>query len=84
MEPALLEQILALPEEERCLVADKIIGSFADEFEDDSESQAVINAELRVRMASIVDGTADLVDYEDVKRASDEAGRRFIEKQEKP
>lgn len=47
--------------------------------EDDPESREVINAELSLRMASIADGTADLVDYEDVKRASAEAGRRFIE-----
>ncbi|MBL4571676.1 MAG: addiction module protein [Gammaproteobacteria bacterium] len=83
MEPALLEQVLALPGEDRRLVADKIIGSFADEFEDDGESQAVVNAELRLRMASIKDGSAELVDYDDVKRASDEAADRFRDKQAK-
>ncbi len=79
MEPALLEQILALPEEDRRLVADRIIGSLADEFEDDG-SQAVVDEELGQRMASVSDGTAEFVQYDDVKRASDKAVQRYNKK----
>ncbi len=61
-------------------MADKIIGSLADGFDSDPESQAIVDAELRQRMDSLDDGTAELVEYADVQRDTQQAARSFEER----
>ena len=60
----LLEQLLLLPEAERLLVADQLLESVGDAADDDPEFEA----QLRHRLNSIADGTAELIDGERVIR----------------
>jgi putative addiction module component (TIGR02574 family) len=65
----LLEQLLALPEEDRAAIADQLNESLGD-LGDDLDPE--FEAELQRRLDSVADGTAELIDGEQVFREARE------------
>lgn len=68
----LLEQVLTLSEADRVMIADELWASLSDEAQEQA-AEAVLNdpefqAELERRLASVADGTAELIDGEQVFR----------------
>ena len=68
----LLEQVLTLSEADRLMIADKLWSSLSDEAHEEAADAALndpeFQAELGRRFASIADGTAELIDGEQVFR----------------
>jgi hypothetical protein len=58
----IIEEFYALPEEEQAEVLEAIVPAGPEDFDPE------YRAELERRIASIKDGTAELLDWEDVKR----------------
>jgi putative addiction module component (TIGR02574 family) len=67
----LLEQLLALPEDERLLVADRLWDSLGDEKKqeimDETTCDPEFQAELQRRLDSVADGTAELIPWEQAR-----------------
>jgi hypothetical protein len=68
----LLEQVLALPEADRLMVADGLWASLSDDVRDEAADQLMndpgFRSELGRRLDSVADGTAELIDGEQVFR----------------
>ncbi len=72
----LLEQLLLLPEDERAEVADRLWDSLGDAGADDPTEDPEFRAELQRRLDSVADGTAELIDGDEVLREARERLRR--------
>lgn len=76
----LLEQLLELPETERVMIADRLWESLCDEKKqeiiDETTSDPEFQAELQRRLDSVANGTAELVDGEQVLREARERLQR--------
>lgn len=72
----LLEQLLALPETDRLMVADRLWESLGDGMKQDAIDEVTgspeFQAELHRRLESVANGTAELVDGEQVFRQARE------------
>ena len=68
----LLEQLLTLSESDRLMVADELWASLSDETQEAAADQFMddpeFRSELERRLTSIADGTAELIDGEQVLR----------------
>lgn len=62
-----LQELLKLPVEDRAHAAKLLLDSLDDEPED-AEAEALRTAALRRRALAVVDGTAELVDADEVHR----------------
>jgi putative addiction module component (TIGR02574 family) len=62
----LLEQLLALPEEDRAAIADQLNESLGDLGDD---LDPAFEAELQRRLDSVADGTAEIVPWEQAREA---------------
>lgn len=66
----LLEQVLTLSEADRQMIADELWASLSDEAQeraaDAVQNDPEFQAELERRLASVADGTAELIDGEQV------------------
>jgi putative addiction module component (TIGR02574 family) len=72
----LLEQLLVLPESERLQIAERLWDSLGDEKKqeimDETTDDPTFQAELQRRLDSVANGTAELVDGEQVFREARE------------
>ncbi len=72
----LLEQALALPEADRLMIADEIWASLGEQAQEEAAGQLMddpeFRAELERRLESIADGSAELIDGEQVFREARE------------
>jgi hypothetical protein len=68
----LLEQVLTLPEADRLMVADELWASLSDDARGETADQLLndpaFRSELGRRLDSVADGTAELIDGEQVFR----------------
>jgi putative addiction module component (TIGR02574 family) len=67
----LLEQLLALPEDERLMIADRLWDSLGDEKQqeiiDEAANDPEFQAELERRLDSVANGTAELIPWEQAR-----------------
>ncbi len=72
----LLEQALALPEADRLMIADEIWASLGEQAQEEAAGQLMddpeFRAELERRLESVADGSAELIDGEQVFREARE------------
>ena len=72
----LLEQALTLPEADRLMIADEIWASLGEQAQEEAAGQLMddpeFRAELERRLESIADGSAELIDGEQVFREARE------------
>jgi putative addiction module component (TIGR02574 family) len=72
----LLEQLLGLPESERLQIAEQLWDSLSDEkkqeITDETTDDPAFQAELQRRLDSVANGTAELIDGEQVFREARE------------
>jgi putative addiction module component (TIGR02574 family) len=60
----LLEQVLALPEEERAFIVDRLTETLGD---DEAEPDPAFEAELNRRLDAVANGTAELVPWDQAR-----------------
>jgi putative addiction module component (TIGR02574 family) len=61
----LLEQVLALPQEDRAMIAERLNDSLSEQT--DEERDPAFEAELNRRLESVADGTANIIPWEQAR-----------------